>query len=94
MNIIDHSILWVLDVWFILVLGTEQEWKLAQSSVEAASNGLYTATNELCMASVKAKSASGCVTLLYPIFMTTSLGMHLYVMQDCIHANMNIRYHS
>lgn len=37
----------------------EQEWKLAQSSMEAASNGLYSATNELCIASLKAKSASG-----------------------------------
>lgn len=41
------------------VIGTEQEWKLAQCTVEAASNGLYTATNELCIASLKAKSASG-----------------------------------
>ncbi|KAJ0077716.1 hypothetical protein Patl1_36279 [Pistacia atlantica] len=38
---------------------TEQEWKLAESSMEAASNGLYSATNELCIASLKAKSASG-----------------------------------
>ncbi|GAY51877.1 hypothetical protein CUMW_137670 [Citrus unshiu] len=37
----------------------EQEWKLAQSSMEAASNGLYSATNELCIASLKSKSASG-----------------------------------
>ncbi|KAJ8572306.1 hypothetical protein K7X08_008817 [Anisodus acutangulus] len=38
---------------------TEQKWKLAQSNMEAASSGLYSATNELCVASVKAKSASG-----------------------------------
>jgi len=43
----------------VLVIGTEQEWKLAQCTVEAASNGLYTATNELSIASLKAKSASG-----------------------------------
>jgi hypothetical protein len=42
-----------------LMLGTEQEWKLAQNTMEAASNGLYSATNELCIASLKAKSASG-----------------------------------
>lgn len=39
--------------------GTEQEWKLAQSNMEAASSGLFSATNELCVASAKAKSASG-----------------------------------
>ncbi|KAL3350657.1 hypothetical protein AABB24_023203 [Solanum stoloniferum] len=38
---------------------TEQEWKLAQTNMEAASSGLFSATNELCVASVKAKSASG-----------------------------------
>ncbi|XP_027910249.1 serine/threonine-protein kinase SMG1-like [Vigna unguiculata] len=48
-----------LDVTFHSYSRTEQEWKLAQCTVEAASNGLYTATNELCIASVKAKSASG-----------------------------------
>lgn len=41
------------------ILDIEQEWKLAQSSLEAASTGLYSATNELSIASVKAKSASG-----------------------------------
>lgn len=65
----DHYILWLLDVWFsFVVLGAEQEWKHAQSSVEAASNSLYTATNELGIASVKAKSASGSVT--FHILMT------------------------
>ncbi|XP_004507377.1 uncharacterized protein [Cicer arietinum] len=48
-----------LDVTFHSYTRTEQEWKLAQCTVEAASNGLYTATNELCIASLKAKSASG-----------------------------------
>ena len=43
----------------VLLIGTEQEWKLAQCTVEAAPHGLYTATNELCIASLKAKSASG-----------------------------------
>ncbi|CAH8389864.1 unnamed protein product [Eruca vesicaria subsp. sativa] len=37
----------------------EEEWKLAQSTLEAASTGLYSAINELSIASVKAKSASG-----------------------------------
>ncbi|ESW03895.1 hypothetical protein PHAVU_011G050300 [Phaseolus vulgaris] len=48
-----------LDATFHSYSRTEQEWKLAQCTVEAASNGLYTATNELCIASLKAKSASG-----------------------------------
>ncbi|KAI4298401.1 hypothetical protein L6164_031967 [Bauhinia variegata] len=48
-----------LDVTYHNYTRTEQEWKLAQSTVDAASNGLYTATNELCIASLKAKSASG-----------------------------------
>lgn len=41
------------------ILGTEQEWKLAQSTMETASSGLSSATNELSIASLKAKSASG-----------------------------------
>lgn len=44
---------------YCLELGAEQEWKVAQSSMEAAASGLFSATNELCIASVKAKSASG-----------------------------------
>ncbi|GAB4853946.1 Serine/threonine-protein kinase smg1 [Ancistrocladus abbreviatus] len=48
-----------LDVTFHSFSRAEQEWKLAQKTVEAASNGLFSATNELCIASVKAKSASG-----------------------------------
>lgn len=54
------KIVWKIKISFLVpVIGTEHEWKLAQSTVEAASNGLYTATNELCIASLKAKSASG-----------------------------------
>ncbi|XP_037497644.1 uncharacterized protein LOC105631693 isoform X3 [Jatropha curcas] len=48
-----------LEVTYHSFTRTEQEWKIAQSSMEAASNGLYSATNELCIASLKAKSASG-----------------------------------
>ncbi|CAK7329774.1 unnamed protein product [Dovyalis caffra] len=47
-----------LEVSYHSFTRTEQEWKLAQSSMEAASNGLYSATTELCIASLKAKSAS------------------------------------
>ncbi|CAN8270818.1 unnamed protein product [Cochlearia groenlandica] len=48
-----------LEATYQSVTYIEQEWKLAQSSFEAASTGLYTATNELSIASLKAKSASG-----------------------------------
>ncbi|XP_060168321.1 uncharacterized protein LOC132599114 isoform X2 [Lycium barbarum] len=48
-----------LDVTFHSFTHTEQEWKLAQSKMETASSGLFSASNELCVASVKAKSASG-----------------------------------
>lgn len=48
-----------LEVSYHSFTRTEQEWKLAQSSMEAASNGLYAVANELCNASLKAKSASG-----------------------------------
>ncbi|XP_024923755.3 uncharacterized protein LOC107435549 [Ziziphus jujuba] len=48
-----------LDITYHSFTRTEQEWKLAQSTMEGASNGLYSATNELCIASLKAKSASG-----------------------------------
>ncbi|KAK9286330.1 hypothetical protein L1049_014722 [Liquidambar formosana] len=47
-----------LDVTYHSFTRTEHEWKLAQSSMEVASNDLFSATNELCIASVKAKSAS------------------------------------
>ncbi|XWS40368.1 hypothetical protein CRYUN_Cryun18bG0135200 [Craigia yunnanensis] len=48
-----------LEITYHSFTRTEQEWKLAQSNMEVASNGLYSATNELCIASLKAKSASG-----------------------------------
>ncbi|XVE67428.1 hypothetical protein DITRI_Ditri08aG0160200 [Diplodiscus trichospermus] len=48
-----------LEVTYHSFTRTEQEWRLAQSNMEVASNGLYAATNELCIASLKAKSASG-----------------------------------
>ncbi|CAN4107619.1 unnamed protein product [Withania somnifera] len=48
-----------LDISYHSFTHTEQEWKLAQSNMEAASSGLFSATNELCVASVKAKSTSG-----------------------------------
>ncbi|EXB63651.1 Serine/threonine-protein kinase SMG1 [Morus notabilis] len=48
-----------LDITYHSFARAEQEWKHAQSTVEAASSGLYSATNELCVASLKAKSASG-----------------------------------
>ncbi|XVE94112.1 hypothetical protein REPUB_Repub01dG0253200 [Reevesia pubescens] len=48
-----------LEVTYHSFTRTEQEWKLAQSNMEVASNRLYSATNELCIASLKAKSASG-----------------------------------
>ena len=48
-------------ITFLLVFasGAEKEWKLAKNNVEAASGDLASATNELSIASVKAKSASG-----------------------------------
>ncbi|KAL0422691.1 UNVERIFIED_CONTAM: Serine/threonine-protein kinase SMG1 [Sesamum latifolium] len=48
-----------LDVTYHSFTRAEKEWKLAQSNMEAASSGLVSATNELSIASVKAKSASG-----------------------------------
>ncbi|KAL5562538.1 hypothetical protein UlMin_032285 [Ulmus minor] len=48
-----------LDVTYHSFTRAEQEWNLAQNTMEAASNGLYLATNELCIASLKAKSAQG-----------------------------------
>ncbi|PON53043.1 Serine/threonine protein kinase [Trema orientale] len=49
----------ILDITYHSFTRTEQEWKITQSAIEAASNGLYSATNELRIASLKAKSASG-----------------------------------
>nr|XP_019702664.1 serine/threonine-protein kinase SMG1 isoform X2 [Elaeis guineensis] len=48
-----------LDVAYQSFTRAEEEWKLAQNNMEAAASGLFSATNELCIASVKAKSASG-----------------------------------
>ncbi|ESQ50945.1 hypothetical protein EUTSA_v10022517mg [Eutrema salsugineum] len=48
-----------LEVTYKSFTDIEQEWKLAQASVEAASTALYSATNELSITSLKAKSASG-----------------------------------
>lgn len=49
-----------LDLYFLfLVLGVEQDWKLVESRMDAASNGLCSASKELCVASMKAKAASG-----------------------------------
>ncbi|KAL2477059.1 uncharacterized protein Fot_46073 [Forsythia ovata] len=48
-----------LEVTYHSFTRAEKEWKLAQSNMEAASSGLVSATNELCIASVKAKSTSG-----------------------------------
>ncbi|XP_058069212.1 uncharacterized protein LOC131218594 isoform X2 [Magnolia sinica] len=60
-----------LDVTYHSFTRAEQDWKLAQTSMEAAANGLFSATNELHIASVKAKSASG------------DLQGTLAAMQDC-----------
>lgn len=48
--------------------GAEQEWKLSQSNMEVASSSLVSATNELCMASAKAKSATGEVSYTSKMF--------------------------
>ncbi|XP_042508372.1 uncharacterized protein LOC122084303 [Macadamia integrifolia] len=62
-----------LDVAYQSFTRAEQEWKLAKSSMEAAASGLFSATNELCIASAKAKSVSG------------DLQGILSEMQDCAH---------
>ncbi|PIA52420.1 hypothetical protein AQUCO_01000352v1 [Aquilegia coerulea] len=53
------NILTRLDVTFHSFTCAEQEWKLAQSSMEAAASSLHSASNELSIASATAKSASG-----------------------------------
>ncbi|PIN16776.1 Non-specific serine/threonine protein kinase [Handroanthus impetiginosus] len=53
------SALTKLEVTYHSFTRAEKEWKLAQSNMEAASSGLISATYELSIASVKAKSASG-----------------------------------
>lgn len=60
-----------LDVTYHSFTRTEQEWKIAESSMEAASVDLFSATNELRIASVKAKSASG------------DLQSTVFAMRDC-----------
>lgn len=57
-------------LFFFSMSGTEQEWKLAQSNMEIASSSLFTATNELCIASVKSKSASGEIWFYSNVFCT------------------------
>ncbi|KAL8554396.1 hypothetical protein ACS0TY_002546 [Phlomoides rotata] len=47
-----------LDVTYHAFIRAEKEWNLAKSNMEAASSGLVSASNELSIASVKAKSAS------------------------------------
>ncbi|KAJ8747586.1 hypothetical protein K2173_014542 [Erythroxylum novogranatense] len=44
-----------LEVAYHSFTRTEQEWKLVQSTMEAASNGLYSATTDLCIVSLKAQ---------------------------------------
>lgn len=58
--------LWCEYLFYILKSGTEQEWKIAESNMEAAANTLLAATNELCIASVKANTASGVQSYLSP----------------------------
>lgn len=52
-------------------LGAEQEWKLAQNNLGTAANSLLLATNELSIASVKAKSASGLTSFEVKILFQT-----------------------
>lgn len=61
----------------LLSPGIEQEWRLAQSNMEAASSGLYSASNELSVASVKVKSASGTkLSFWKPCFCIQSSSSH------------------
>lgn len=53
-----YNVLTRLDVAYHSLARTEQDLKLAQSTVEATSNVLFSLTNELSIASDKAKSAS------------------------------------
>nr|XP_043627298.1 uncharacterized protein LOC122598883 [Erigeron canadensis] len=48
-----------LDATYHSFTRTEHEWELARGKMEAASNGLIAASNEMHVASVKAKSAAG-----------------------------------
>ncbi|GER50411.1 serine/threonine-protein kinase SMG1 [Striga asiatica] len=47
------------DITYHSFIRAEKEWKLAQRNMEAASGGLLSATNELSVASVRARTASG-----------------------------------
>lgn len=51
----------LFQIFFILQLGTELEWKVVQSNMEAAASELLSATNELSIASRKADSVSGAI---------------------------------
>ncbi|KAK9165650.1 hypothetical protein Scep_000841 [Stephania cephalantha] len=53
------SIITRLDITYHSFTCAEQEWKLAQCSMETATNSLFAASSELLVASVKTKSASG-----------------------------------
>lgn len=46
-------------LYYSCKLGAEKEWNLAQHNMETAANGLFSAANQLHIASVKANSASG-----------------------------------
>ncbi|CAI9104417.1 OLC1v1003083C2 [Oldenlandia corymbosa var. corymbosa] len=67
------NVLTKLDITYHSFTRAEQEWKFAQSNMEAASNGLFSASNELNIASVKVKSVSD------------DLQSTLIAMRDCAH---------
>ncbi|KAJ0981758.1 hypothetical protein J5N97_010013 [Dioscorea zingiberensis] len=53
------NVLTRLDVSYHSFTCAEQDWKLAKNNMEVAANSFFSATRELTIASVKAKSASG-----------------------------------
>ncbi|KAK6159421.1 hypothetical protein DH2020_006735 [Rehmannia glutinosa] len=65
LDVTYHSFIRQFDIFslfniaLLVNIEAEKEWKLAQSNMEAASSGLVSATNELSVASVRAKTASG-----------------------------------
>ncbi|KAF6172570.1 hypothetical protein GIB67_007083 [Kingdonia uniflora] len=66
-----------LDVTYHSFSRAEKEWKMTQGALETSNSNLLSASNELCDASAKAKSASG------------DLQGSLVAMQDCAYeANM------
>ncbi|OMO75230.1 hypothetical protein CCACVL1_16263 [Corchorus capsularis] len=75
------SALTKLEVTYHSFTRTEQEWKLAQSNMEVASTGLYSATNELCIASLKAKSASAFTRYIHHF--AGDLQSTVLAMRDC-----------